>query len=155
MKKRLFMFVRILIGQFEYKVWWYWALIVNFIFLCIVISSLHPLLHFHGIQQFVASNQRQTSFSIACHVRIWTPEFLWIHIDDSQVQSRLPLPTALPLGEHEPVKCDKFTSLRWLDTVFKNSIVHHFDTFKQRIFMIYSRDIGVFIYFDVSTFKSY
>ena len=46
--------------------------------------------------------------------------------------------------------CD---SLRWLDTVFKNSGVQQFDRFKLRIFRIYSADIGVFIYFDISTFK--
>ena len=45
--------------------------------------------------------------------------------------------------------------LRWLDTVFKNSGVQHFDMFKLRIFRIYSADIGVFIYFDNSTFKLY
>ena len=57
--------------------------------------------------------------------------------------------------------CDKeFQSdpknpLRWLDTVFKNSGVQHFDMFKLRIFRIYSADIGFFIYFDNSTFKLY
>ena len=40
-------------------------------------------------------------------------------------------------------------------TVFKNSGVQHFDMFKLRIFRIYSADIGVFIYFDNSTFKLY
>jgi hypothetical protein len=45
--------------------------------------------------------------------------------------------------------------LRWLDTVFKNSGVQHFDMFKLRIFRIYSADIGFFIYFDISTFKLY
>jgi hypothetical protein len=45
--------------------------------------------------------------------------------------------------------------LRWLDTVFKNSGVCHFDMFKLRIFRIYSADIGFFIYFDNSTFKLY
>ena len=45
--------------------------------------------------------------------------------------------------------------LRWLDTVFKNSGVQHFDMFKLRIFRIYSADIGFFIYFDNSTFKLY
>ena len=60
------------------------------------------------------------------------------------------------LGHDSSCSNAKISSvLRWLNTVFENSIVHHFDTFKQRIFMIYSRDIEVFIYFDVSTFKSY
>ena len=47
------------------------------------------------------------------------------------------------------------SDLRWLDTVFKNSGVQHFDMFKLRIFRIYSAGIGVFIYFDNSTFKLY
>ena len=39
------------------------------------------------------------------------------------------------------------SDLRWLDTVFKNSGVQHFDMFKLRIFRIYSADIGVFYIF--------
>jgi hypothetical protein len=38
---------------------------------------------------------------------------------------------------------------------FQKSRVQHFDMFKLRIFRIYSADIGIFIYFDISTFKLY
>jgi hypothetical protein len=37
--------------------------------------------------------------------------------------------------------------LRWLDTVFKNSGVQHFEMFKLRIFRIYSADIVFFYIF--------
>jgi hypothetical protein len=47
------------------------------------------------------------------------------------------------------------TYLRWLDTVFKNSGVQHFEMFKLRVFRIYSADIGFFRYFDISTFELY
>ena len=39
------------------------------------------------------------------------------------------------------------TSIRWLDTLFKKSGVQHFDMIKQRIFRIYSADIGVLYIF--------
>jgi hypothetical protein len=53
------------------------------------------------------------------------------------------------------VLSEVYWRLRWLDTVFKNSGVQHFDMFKLRIFRIYSADIGFFTYFDNSTFKLY
>ena len=62
--------------------------------------------------------------------------------------------TARTSGYRRPVDTSQIM-LRWLDTVFKNSGVQHFDMFKLRIFRIYSADIGFFIYFDISTFKLY
>ena len=59
-----------------------------------------------------------------------------------------PRPMTVKLTGHQ-------SKLRWLDTVFKNSGVQHFDMFKLRIFRIYSADIGFFTYFDISTFKLY
>jgi hypothetical protein len=44
--------------------------------------------------------------------------------------------------------------LKWLDTVFKNSGVQHFDMFKLRIFRIYSADI-VFLYFLIFLLSNY
>jgi hypothetical protein len=63
--------------------------------------------------------------------------------------------SALALSINDGRSTLPLTSLRWLDTVFKNSGVQHFEMFKLRIFRIYSADIGVFIYFDNSTFKLY
>jgi hypothetical protein len=43
-------------------------------------------------------------------------------------------------------QCSLFMKYEFIDTVFINSGVQHFDMFKLRIFRIYSADIVVFIY---------
>jgi hypothetical protein len=46
--------------------------------------------------------------------------------------------------------------LRWLDTIFKNSGVQHFDMFKLRIFRIFSADIfSSFLYIMITLLSNY
>jgi hypothetical protein len=49
---------------------------------------------------------------------------------------------------------NSYILLTWLDTVFKNSGVQHFDMFKLRIFRIYSADI-VFLYILITLLSNY